>query len=399
MKTGIIVDNEFLNDIRVRREAEILKSEGYDVHVLCLGFSDSYPDPMGFNITRIRIRRRIKDTLFFFQNLLPAYEWIWSKAISRFIRLENPEIIHVHDLYMSRAAYRGIKKTGRKIRMILDLHENYPFQVTTYNWTKGFFRKHLSRPEEWKKKEQEYLGYADKIIVLSHEYGESLRKKYPWLSEDRFIVFPNVPDINSPEYHNVIPVEKPFSNGYPILLYYGVIAERRGIFETLDVFSGLIKNNHNVNLLLIGPLDKQDRKLFYKLISSDQFKGRLIHIPWINSSDFPGYLAISDICLAPLRKNPQHESGIANKIYDYMLGGKPLVVSDCAPQKNLVEKYKCGIVFSDKNQFSEAIALLLNDETMRKSMGHNGQFAIANSYNISNLKGSLLAGYNLEPQL
>lgn len=309
MKAGIIVDNEFNNDVRVRRQAGILKDAGYDVSILCFAFSNHYVDHEGFKISRVRISRRYKNILFFFQNLSRAYEKLWTKEISNFIKEFAPDVIHVHDLYMSKAAHNGILRSGRIIPMILDLHENYPFQVTTYNWTKGFLRNLLSRPSDWKKKEFEYLQYADRIVVLSNEYRDSLRKEYPLFTEEKFIVFPNVPDLSAPEYLHKKQVENPFRNGFPIMLYYGVIAERRGIFEALFIFSGLVKEGHKVNLLLIGPVDKKDRKIFKKIISLDYFKERLIHIPWIDSKDFPGWLEISDICLAPFRKNPQHESG------------------------------------------------------------------------------------------
>lgn len=393
MKAGIIVDNEFINDIRVRRQAEILKAGGNQVHVLCFGFGKEYDEPAGINVTRITLSRKYKDTMFFFMNTFPVYESMWAREIGSFIQSHDIQILHVHDLYMSKAAHEGIRRSGRKIPMILDLHENYPFQVTTYNWTKGFLRNLLSHPAAWKKKELEYLGHADRIVVLSSEYRDLLISEYPHLGEERFIVFPNVPDLSAPEYTDVTKAENPFSNEFPILLYYGIIAERRGIFETLGVFSDLVNDGYGLNLLLIGPVDKKDRERFNEMIDKDEFKGRLIHIPWISSNAFPGYLEISDICLAPFRKNPQHESGIANKIYDYMLGGKPLIVSDCRPQKNLVEKYSCGLVFGNEKEFADAIATLAKDEQLRKSMGKNGRSAIINFHNIDIFKERLLTAY------
>ena len=150
----------------------------------------------------------------------------------------------------------------------------------------------------------------------------------------------------------------------------------------LRVFSDLVQEDYPVNFLLIGPVDKKDRSLFTELINSEVVKDRIHYIPWINSSDFPGYLEISDICLAPFHKNPQHESGIANKIYDYMLGGKPLIASDCRPQQNLIEKYNCGLIFKNMNEFHDAIIRLLNDEPLRKQMGENGKKAILEKYNV-----------------
>lgn len=393
MRIGVIVDNQLNGDIRVLREAGILKKEGHEIFVLCFDFSGNSKNPVsGINISRIRIPRKLKDILFFFMNMVPLYEWMWIVKIGRHILRNQIEILHVHDLYMSRAAHRGIKRSGKKIPMILDLHENYPFTISTYNWTKGFPRKFLSRPEAWQKKEQEYLGYADSIIVLSDDFRDALIGKYPGLKERKFTIFPNVPDLSQPEYKQKNKIEKPFGNNFPVLFYYGVIAERRGIFDALGVFKDLLNEDYPVNFLLIGPVDKKDKILFSEL-KRDLPSERIHYIPWINSTEFPGYLEISDICLAPFHKNPQHESGVANKIYDYMLGGKPVIASDCRPQQNLIEKYNCGLIFRNMSEFHSAVTTLLNNNPLRKQMGENGRRAIIEDYNSEIFKHNLISLY------
>lgn len=393
MKILTVVDNDLNSDIRVLREIGILKEQGFEVSVLCFGFRKNYPDPLpGVQIRRIFISKKLKNILFFFLNTIPFYERLWTSAIRKFINRISPDFLHVHDLYMAKAAGTAIRKSEKKIPLTLDLHENYPFTILTYNWTKGFLRHLLSKPELWKKKEAEYLSYADKIIVLSGTYRDDLNKKYPELA-GKFIVFPNVPDIRRPEYSDVKAASDPFANNYPILFYYGVIAERRGIFDTLEVFTSLLRNKIYVNLLLIGPVDKEDRPRFMELISSNTIRGCVHYIPWINSSEFPSYLKISDIGLAPFHINPQHESGIANKIFDYMLGEKPLIVSACKPQKELVEKYNCGLVFTTKEQFREAIITLAGDKTLRRDMGRNGKIAILTDYNSDIYRENLISAF------
>lgn len=394
MKIGIVVDNEMNNDIRVLREIEILKEAGLEIYVLCFGFLKAYPEPaVEINITRITISRKLKNFLFFMLNSIPVYEWLWKSGIKKFIINNDLEFLHVHDLYMARAAYRGIKKSGKKIPLILDLHENYPFTVTTYNWTKGFFRRLISRPEAWKKKECEYLGYADRLIVLSNDFRDTLLMQYPELAADSFSVVPNVPNLSQPEYNIMKKAENPFIQNFPVIFYYGVIAERRGIFDALRVFISLVKENHPVNFLLIGPVDKKDMPLFSELSGMGILTDRLHYIPWIESHDFPQYCALSDICLAPFHKNPQHESGVANKIYDYMLGGKPIVASNCKPQQNLIEKHNCGLIFENITGFHDSIVRLLNDKRLREEMGENGRKAILNEYNSEIFKNNLISAY------
>jgi glycosyltransferase involved in cell wall biosynthesis len=395
MKIGIVVDNELNNDIRVLREIRLLKEQGFEIFVLCFGFVTTYKDPVEqIHITRINIPKKVKDILFFMFNAIPLYEWFWAAKIKKFIIQNDVEYLHVHDLYMSRAAYKGIRKTNLKIPLILDLHENYPYTVRTYNWTKGFLRRLVSRPDEWEKKEKKYIEYADRIIVLSSEYKDLLLRRYPDLPEHLFTVLPNVPDLSQLPLQKIIPVESPFKQDFPVILYYGVIAERRGVFDSIEVFMNLVKENYKINFLFIGPVDKKDKTHFLKLINQELLAGKIYYIPWIVSNELPSYLHITEICIAPFHKNPQHESGVANKIYEYMLGGKPLIVSDCMPQQNLVEKNNCGLVFRNMTEFRDAVIKLINDRELRSALGKNGMDAILREHNMAKVKENLISLYN-----
>jgi glycosyltransferase involved in cell wall biosynthesis len=395
MKIGVIVDNELNNDKRVLREIRILKDAGHEVSVLCFGFRKMYADPVeGVEIRRIRISRKLKDILFFFSNFIPAYEWLWSSRIRKFIRDFSPEILHVHDLYMSKAGHRGIEKSGRKVHMILDLHENYAFEVTTYNWTKGFLRNLFSRPYSWQKKEEEYLLYADALIVLSEEFRDTLIGKYPHLSAKKFIALPNVPDLTEQGVGVHGPPAVSFSKDTFVVLYFGIVAERRGIFDVLEVFRMLAEENKPVVFLVIGPVDKKDMLKFSGMINSGPLRQKVRYIPWIDLSELPSYLDICGACIAPFKKNPQHESGIANKIFDYMLGKKPVIASDCRPQKNLIEKYKCGIVYAYNPGMKDAIIRLSGDPELCRRLGENGYKAILNEYNTDITKSDLLNLYS-----
>jgi glycosyltransferase involved in cell wall biosynthesis len=390
MKIGVVVDNDLNSDKRVLREIRILKDDGNEIYVLCFEFSGKVmPEINGIDITRIRISRRMKNILFFFMNLFPAYESMWSKAIRKLITEHNIEALHVHDLYMSRAAHRGIAGSGRKIPMVLDLHENYPFAVTTYNWTKGLLRGLFSLPQQWKKKEKEYLEYADRIIVLSEEFRDDLTARYQELDGSRFLVFPNVPGLSDFNERKHVDLKVNIRKIVTVVLYFGVVAERRGIFDALNVFTELASEKHPSVLLIIGPVDKQDSVRFREIINSEILRETVYYIPWIDVTELPAYLEITDICIAPFHKNPQHESGVANKIFDYMLGKKPVIASDCRPQMNLIEKYNCGIVYKDLLGFKNAIEKLASDPDLRSEMGNNGFKAIINENNSGLFKERL----------
>lgn len=395
MNIGIVVDNELNNDKRVLREAQILIDNGHNVFALCFGFDgEKYNGIPGISITRLNISRRLKNTLFFLFNTLPLYERLWSSMISRFIGDNDLEVLHAHDLYMAKCSHKGIKKSGKEVRLVLDLHENYAYQVTTYNWTKGFVRNFLSRPYQWENKEQEYLEYADGIIVLSDEFRDHLMSKYPPLVNKIFCSLPNVPDIEQMNSYKADLSGIQFRKKCPILFYFGIVAERRGIFIALKCFSDLVKEGSDIDFMIIGPVDKKDQPMFEKFIGSEELRNRIIYLPWINLSELPSYLEISDVCIAPFLKNPQHESGVANKIFDYMLGKKPVIATDCLPQQKLIEKYECGIIYRNEAEFKTAVLKLTADTKLAAEMGNNGYLAVLKEFNTGKIKERLLAFYD-----
>ena len=392
MNIGVLVDNDFNNDIRVRKEVDILKKNGYNVNVLCFAFDKKhYPDIKGVNIVRIKIKRSVKNLLFFFNNRLPLYDILWQQKIKAFILDNSIDIMHVHDLYMAKPAHKGISLTKKEIPIILDLHENYPEAVVAYNWTKGPLRKSLAKASAWQSKEAEYLRYATKIIVLSEFFKAELLTKYTFLQDKNIVVFPNIIDIKRFESFKIdlsIPKSKNVT-----LFYFGAVAERRGIFALLDAFEIVLNEGLAIDMIIIGPVDKADKARFLKSINSKRLKGLINYIPWIDISKLVAYMHVADIAVAPFIKNPQHESGVANKIYQYMFAGKPIIASDCRPQKELIEANNCGLIYSSLHDFAECIKRLVLDPDLRKRLGNNAKTSLYKLYDNTNYENLLIGLY------
>lgn len=385
---GFVVDNDFNNDIRVRKEAELAANAGHNVKVLCFGyFGKEYSIIEDVEIERIWISKNKKDKFFFLFNTLPVYESLWTKNVAKFVIKYNIEIIHTHDLYMSKSCKSGIKKSGRECKLILDLHENFPEAINSYTWTKGFLRRQLSAPKKWFKKEGRYLSYADKIITLSDKYKIDLWERYNFLKVENIHVFPNIIDFrkfeNFPINNDLIK-----SNKFTIL-YFGMVAERRGIFDAISAVKTL-STNLNIELLIIGPVDKSDRQKF------DQYKSETFinYIPWINLSELPSYLNITDVCIAPFHVNPQHDSGVANKIYQYMFGKKPIIASNSKPQKELIERFNCGLIFKNQAELIEVITSLYHQPELVNEMGENGYRKLYEEYDSEAFNNNLLEIYD-----
>ena len=110
---GIVLDKEFYSDIRVRKEADFLVKNGFNVFVLCYSFKNyNYSKLQPIEVTSIKQSKKVKNILFFLFQRLPIYEYLWSKKIRQFILKNSIDTIHAHDLYMSKCAHKVFKKRG-----------------------------------------------------------------------------------------------------------------------------------------------------------------------------------------------------------------------------------------------------------------------------------------------
>jgi glycosyltransferase involved in cell wall biosynthesis len=393
-RIGVIVDNDLNSDVRVLREIRLLQTLGFSISVLCFAFKGKTYDKIeDVEVVRIPITKKKKNRLYFFYHMSASYKRLWIKHISSFIKKTRPDVIHVHDLYMSEATKNGIQKSGIKIPFVLDLHENYPAAVQTYSWTKGFLRSKLSKVQRWQNLEESYLRYADRLIVLSSKFRSDLLAKYDFLKEKEVGVIPNVIDLETFKNadFNIPKRIKKLRNGKNVVFFYfGVIAKRRGIFEVIKAFPDLIKAVPHCKLLLVGPVDKANKLEFEELSSGLIQQGDLIYEKWINLKDLPSFMANTDIGLAPFEKNEQHESGIANKIYQYMYGKLPIIASNCKPQQDLIEKENFGLIFRDNTELLNQMKKLASNKEFREKLGVNGYNSMIKQYNIEAYKEEMM---------
>ncbi len=395
MNIGMVVDNELDGDVRVLNEAQSLAKAGFSVFILCLAKpgKPQEEERNGFVVVRLPKTRNWRNKAFFFAQVVPYFHCSWQKAVSGFIRDYQIDVVHAHDLYMAKSAGHAAKQNN--IPWVIDLHENFPEAVRGYRWAMKFPNRLITQPGKWKAFESKYLPNANRIVVLSENFRNQLRDDYPQIAENKFVVYPNVPDVQALESYPVDPDILPEKGDSKVLFYFGGIARRRGIYTLIEAHKKLIEKGYNVKLLLIGPADKAEKSRFLQAIDEGIKAGTIIYHEWKEMSDLPSYIHVSDICVSPIVKNPQHDSGIANKVFQYMLFGKPVVVSNSKPQRDLIEEHQCGLVFrsEDAEDLTGQFIKLLKHPAEAEEMGARGRQAVVSKYNIKKMARNLAAMY------
>jgi glycosyltransferase involved in cell wall biosynthesis len=274
----------------------------------------------------------------------PAYHLLLKKRIYRFIRDNKIQAVHIHDMRIARSVFWVTRKLH--IPTVLDLHENRPEIMKYYGFVNSLLGNLLIYPSVWKKFEYKYIREARKVIVVTEEAKEYYLRETK-VKQNKISVLPNTV---RKEFYTNYKVHKSIIEKYThyfVVLYLGDTGFRRGLTTAIESLKYLVKLIPEIKIVVVGTSDNDSflRRLVGTLNVEDyvDFEG------WVDVSLFPSYILASQIGICPIHQNIHHNTTYANKIFQSLAFGKPVVVSDCRAQMNIVKKYNFGLVFKDRD--------------------------------------------------
>lgn len=376
----MILDTDFPPDSRVENEAVSLIEAGHDVFLFSLSYNPYKAAEETIN--GIQVRRYKASKLIYKLSALahpiPFYHFLVKPKVTDFIRRNRIEALHVHDMLIAPAVFKVNEIF--QLPLILDLHENRPEIMRFYPHLQKFPGKYIIQPGAWERGQKELVKKADKVVLVTEEAKEDYTKRYN-LWPEKVIVVPNTVH---PNVFSQYPINKNVVNKFKEtfnLLYVGDTGLRRGTAVAIKAVALLVKEIPEIKLILVGK--STEDLVLKKLVEEFQLRDHVVFEGWQDVKLFPSYIQASDVCLSPLSRNPHHDTTYANKIFQYMAMGKPLVVSDSTAQANVVKQENCGIVFKagDEAQMKEAVLYLYRQPEMRIKMGKAAVGAVKERWN------------------
>jgi glycosyltransferase involved in cell wall biosynthesis len=371
MKIGMILDKTFPPDPRVENEASALIKDGHEVFLFCLAYNN---EEAAEEIKGIQIRRFRSSTLEYklsaLAYTLPFYTSLMSRKIRDFIVQNKVEVLHIHDMRIAGAVFKANKHF--RLKTVLDLHDNFPEVMKEYPHLQKFPGKQLISPEKWKRKEEEFIQKADKVITVSNEFIEEVRSRVI-LDDDKIQLVPNT--ISSTFYENY-ELDDQIMHRYAekfVLLYLGDTGIRRGLLTVINAIPLLKDRIRELKFVIVGSNSSDD--LLKQEVKKLGIEAFVDFEGWQNMTKFPSYILASDVCLSPLNRSIQHDVAYANKIFQYMGFSKPVLVSDALAQKKLIERTASGKVHQEKDpvDFAEKVIEFYQDKKLRDRLGDNGR--------------------------
>lgn len=388
----MILDKTFPPDPRVENEAIELIKSGHEVFLFCLTYDNELLEELinGISVKRYK-SNKLEYKLSALAYTVPFYSLIMKKKIASFLSHNAIEAVHVHDIRIAEAVFKANKKY--KLPIILDLHDNMPEVMKFYPHMQKFPGKYIISLKRWKKKEEEFVKQSDKVITVSQEFVNELKERIK-VPEDKIVLVPNT--IRRTFYEKYIAnerIKKKYENKF-VILYLGDTHTRRGLLTAIEAVKEIRKEITNLKLVIVGKnttdtiLKAKVKEL--KLEENVDFEG------WKDVSLFPSYIKISDICISPLHRNIQHDVAYANKLFQYMSLGKPLLVSNAIAQKNLIKRVEAGLVHEEKNvaDFTKKVLTLFKEEQLRERLGKNGETFVRNEFTWDKTSKELINLYN-----
>ena len=392
MRIGMILDAVFPPDPRVENEAISLIEAGHVVFLFCLHYGNQkqYEIINGIHVKRY-VSNKIEYKLSALAYTIPLYTVFMKRKIINFIKINTIEVLHIHDIRIAQSVFNANKKYNLPI--VLDLHENRPEIMKFYPHVTKFPGKYLISSKKWKNKEAEFIIKSTKVIVVTSESKDEILKRVD-VKANKIIEVPN--SVREIFYKNTKPLTKITHqySGKFVLLYIGDTGIRRGLKTAIKSIK-LIKNQiKNIKLVIVGK--NSSDPILKKIVKDLQIESCVDFLGWKDQSLFQSYILSSDICISPLHRNLHHDTTYANKIFQYMSLGKPLLVSDAIAQKKLVEKNNTGLVHKEKDtqDFSEKVLTLYNNEELRNELGNNGKEFIENTFSWEQTSKKLVHLYD-----
>jgi glycosyltransferase involved in cell wall biosynthesis len=366
-------------DIRVKKESDALIAAGFEVHLLCLRKKGEEAEALfeGINVHRIHAGKNNYQLAFW--DVLMSITFVHPRflaAASGIIKSEGIRVVHIHDLPLCGTALKLKRSLG--IKVVLDMHENYPEALRTwFKWKKNplvrLKNQLFMNPTRWIRLEKIACEQSDRIIAVVDEMKARLVGDYA-LPADKITVVTNTEDktflsqkADGSIYGSL--------QGKFIIAYSGGIGPHRGVDVTIRAMA-LLKDEKDIQFAIVGFGSAAVMANLRTLAASLKLDN--VHfLGYQPFSKFFAYMSQASVNVIPHLSNGHTDNTVPHKLFQGMMAGRPLLVSSSAPLKRYVESCRSGLVFraGDDRDLAEKVRMLYKDTALSRQLGENGRRA------------------------
>ena len=366
-KILMILESNFPGHVRVDKEVSTLSDAGYtvDVAICSRNKNVSYKTDFEWGTVYSKHISKIGYKLSALALTVPYYFNFWESFLSKIIENNEYDYIHLHDLPLIKVVNKLSKKYS--IPFVSDLHENRPEIMKLYSHVNTFLGKRMISMKRWGDYQAKYVPKADKVILITDEAKDYYEKEFN-ISREKMYVVPNY--VTFPV--ETVDVDKSRYEVYKdktTIVYFGDVSKRRGVYEMVEMANRLKENEKYHFLIIGGGSDYEPIKNLIELYGLTNIDA----LGFVPSKEAMRIIQECSVGICPFHRNIHHNTTYANKMFQFMGLGLPILVSNCDSQEIVVKRTGSGEVFEDKNvdDMISKLEMIVGDKDKYSFMSEN----------------------------
>ena len=377
MRICLLYQAEFPPAERIEKVARTLTTAGHDVVLLCNNYgrhARARERIGGLDVERLSptFRSRVINKIFKFPVFLNP---LWIVQLVGLVQRRRIDAIQVIDVPLAPAALAIGRAFG--IPVVMDMWENYPEALKGWaqrDWKVRVFKN----PAIARGVEKFVTPRLDHVFVVVEEQRERLIGE--GVAPERISVVTNAIDVDMFTRGGTL-THTPLDDdpGIYKLLYVGFITVERGLDDIIRALRIIKQQGLPVHLYIAGSGNYEPA---LRALAANEDVADLVRFTgFVPFEQIQFYIAKSDLCLIPHVRSKFIDTTMPNKLFQYMLMGKPVLVSDAKPLARIAREAACGFVFESGNPDSAAAAIrAAYDARHDASLGERARQAVFDKY-------------------
>lgn len=317
----ILLQNYYDIDIRVRRKAEALVSAGWSVDVLALRSHHGHKTYIlnGVNVRTILLGKRRSSLARYVFEYLAFFFWALFRLTIQMPR-RRYALVDVNTL-PDFLVFASILAKWKGAKVILDMHEITPeFYISRYGIAEKSWLVRILKYQE-----KISFGFADHVITINEPIQDLLASRGLPLAKATVIM--NTADETrfSKESPSAPGVDRPDASTTFVMMYHGTLTRIYGLDIAIEAFRIAQAEMTNAELWILG--DGPEEGTLARLSQEYALSSRVKLFGRVPLAEISGWLTKCDAGILPIRRDVFLEFAFPNKLAEFIIMGKPVVVS------------------------------------------------------------------------
>lgn len=365
--------------------SKALVRKGVDVTVYTTNVNLGRKVPLNREIDIDRVKVNYFSYSRFFEFIAP-FGWQFSCPLTRALkeRLESFDLIYIATVWSYPAviaAYYSMRY--KKQYVVAPRGMLYPEVFFKKIWKKWLFYKLFV---------EKALKQSSAIHYTSED--EARKTNYFLNLNNRMIVVPNgieLSEFQAPANSEGFKIRYPQLKDKKVILFLGRLNWKKGLDILIKAYTQLIKERHDVHLLIVGPDEKGYIKKIKRWIGQCgmNYKEHVTFTGMLTGEEKLEAYRSSDIFILP-----SYSENFGMTILEALAMGLAVVVSDKVGICSDIERNRAGIVIDTQVESAyKAMKILLENSDLRRELSINGRKLAQDCYDIDKVADKMIASF------